>query len=271
MTNNKMTWEESVQWLRNQPNQQELVWAAFYDDPLLDAAKRYAKSSEWLAVRAFLPTQKGAVLDLGAGRGIASFAFAKDGWTVTALEPDSSDLVGAGAIRQLATQASLNINIVQEWGESLPFADASFKVVHCRAVLHHAHDLAKLCEEINRVLQPGGMMIATREHVISRHEDLNKFLNAHPLHHLYGGENAYLLEGYIQAIKNAGMQINHILNPLASDINLYPSTIKATKTRIAARLGVTKWFIPDIALQIYGALSKVPGRLYTFVARKPLL
>ncbi len=51
MTNNKMTWEESVQWLRNQPNQQELVWAAFYDDPLLDAAKRYAKSSEWLAVR----------------------------------------------------------------------------------------------------------------------------------------------------------------------------------------------------------------------------
>lgn len=270
MTGKFTSWEESIQWLRNQPDQQELVKAAFYDDPLPEAAKRYADSSEWVAVRTFLPTQKGSVLDVGAGRGIASYALARDGWQVTALEPNSSDLVGAGAIRSLSKQTSLKIDVVENWGESLPFADSSFEAVHCRAVLHHAHDLKKLCFEINRVLKPGGTMIATREHVISNPNDRHEFLKTHPLHYLYGGENAYLLEEYIYAMKNAGMQINHVLNPLASDINLYPSTTKATKSRIATRLHIPAFLIPDIALQIYGAFSNVPGRLYSFVARKCL-
>ncbi len=265
-----MTWEESVQWLRNQPDRQELVKASFYDDPLLDAAQRYAGSSEWAAVRTYLPAQKGAVLDIGAGRGIASFALAKDGWVVTALEPDNSYLVGAGAIRDLAKVASIEIEVVQEWGESLPFADATFKVVHCRQVLHHARDLKKLCSEINRVLQPGGTMIATREHVISRKEDLDTFLNRHPLHHLYGGENAYQLKEYVQAIVGSGMQMDHVLNPLASDINVYPATLKFIKAGMAARLGVPTWIIPEIALRVYGALSNAAGRCYSFVARKPI-
>jgi 2-polyprenyl-3-methyl-5-hydroxy-6-metoxy-1,4-benzoquinol methylase len=270
MSDDRMTWEKSVQWLRNQPDQQELVKAAFYDDPLFDTAKRYAESSEWAAVRTFLPTQKGAALDIGAGRGIASFALAKDGWRVTALEPDNSNLVGAGAIRDLAKEASIDIDVVQEWGESLPFADATFKVVHCRQVLHHARDLKKLCSEINRVLQPGGTMIATREHVISRKEDLDAFLKLHPLHYLYGGENAYLLTEYIQAIVGTGMQMDHVFNPLASDINVYPGTLKSVKANMAARLGVPVWIIPNMALRVYGALSNAPGRIYTFVARKPV-
>ncbi|MBI5918953.1 MAG: class I SAM-dependent methyltransferase [Nitrosomonadales bacterium] len=268
MRDSRMTWEESVQWLRDQPDQKELVKAAFYDDPLIEAAERYAGSSEWIAVRAFLPVQKGAVLDIGAGRGIASFALAKDGWDVTALEPDNSNLVGAGAIRGLAQKASLDIEVVQEWGESLPFADATFKVVHCRQVLHHARDLKKLCSEINRVLQPGGTMIATREHVISRKEDLATFLKLHPLHHLYGGENAYLLNEYVQAIVGAGMQIEHVFNPLASDINLYPTTLKLVKSELAHRFGLPSWFIPDVAMRLKGALNNAPGRLYTFVGRK---
>lgn len=265
-----MTWEESVQWLRTQPDQLELVRAAFYDDPLIVAAERYAGSTEWEAVHAFLPAQKGAVLDIGAGRGIASFTFAKDGWAVTALEPDDSNLVGAGAIRALAKEASVDIDVVQEWGESLPFADATFKVVHCRQVLHHARDLKKLCSEIYRVLQPGGTMIATREHVISRKEDLDVFLKGHPLHHLYGGENAYLLEEYVQAIVSAGMKMDHVFNPLASEINTYPATLKSIKNGMAARLGVPAWIIPNVALRVYGALSNAPGRCYSFVARKPI-
>ncbi len=263
------TWEEAVVWLRDQPDKQELVRAAFFDDPLIEAAERYAKSTEWCAVRSLLPQTKGDVLDVGAGRGIASYALAKDGWRVTALEPDGSDLVGAGAIRALTVQAGLDVSVVETQGESLPFPDKCFDVIHCRQVLHHADDLIRLCSELARVLRPGGVMVATREHVLSREEDLNAFLGSHPLQALYGGEHAYLLAEYKQAIESAGLKLSHAYNPYESDINLYPLTQKELKRSIAARLHLPEWMVPDLLLTIMGRLNRTPGRLYSFVARKP--
>ena len=46
-------------------------------------------------------------LDLGAGRGISSYALAREGWQVTALEPDPSMLIGAGAIRSLVAKKAM--------------------------------------------------------------------------------------------------------------------------------------------------------------------
>src|SRR5437016_5568729 len=133
-TERLMTWEEAVAWLRAQAEYRDLVEACFYDDPLIEAAQRYLKSTEWTAVRKFLPTPSGVALDVGAGRGISSYALAQDGWKVTAIEPDRSDTVGAGAIRRLANEASLAIQVIETWGEKLPFADQSFDLVHCRQV-----------------------------------------------------------------------------------------------------------------------------------------
>src|SRR5262249_28824130 len=125
MTTSAMTWEQSVAWLRVQPDQVELVRACFFDDPLLAAAQRFHASSEWVATRALLPSPPGRALDMGAGRGIASYALAADGWQVTALEPDPSNLVGAGAIRALASESGNPIEVVEQWGETLPFASAA--------------------------------------------------------------------------------------------------------------------------------------------------
>ena len=80
-----LSWEEAVLWLKAQPDQDDLIKACFYDDPLQSAAERYYLSTEWLAVREELP-QIGRVLDIGSGRGISAYAFAKDGWQVDALE-----------------------------------------------------------------------------------------------------------------------------------------------------------------------------------------
>jgi SAM-dependent methyltransferase len=264
-----ISWEEAVLWLRRQPGQEWLVRACFYDDPLLDAAIRYWESTEWQAVRAFLPGECGAALDIGAGRGISSYALARDGWKVTALEPNPSAVVGAGAIRGLAEAARLEIEVTETWGEQLPFADATFDAVHCRQVLHHARDLGQLCGEIGRVLKPGGRFIATREHVISRREDLQAFLDMHPLHKLYGGENAFLLDEYVNAIQGGGIRLEHVLNPQASDINLYPETLNDVRVRFAKRY---HWplpaLIPDKLLAWQGARSNFPGRVYTFVGHK---
>jgi SAM-dependent methyltransferase len=265
----QLTWEQSVLWLKSQPEQDALVKACFYDDPLLSAAERFHLSTEWKAVRKLIGPPRGNALDIGAGRGISAFALAKDGWATVAIEPDASEVVGAGAIRRLAVEADVRIEVVENWGEALPFENNSFSLVYTRQVLHHARDLSQLCSEIGRILKPGGIMITTREHVLSHHRDLDEFLKRHPLHALYGGENAYLIDEYLDAIKAAGIKLSKVLNPLASDINLYPETQYAVKARMARKLRLpSAALIPNVLLSLRGKLQKDPGRLYTFFGFK---
>jgi len=257
-----------VSWLRAQPDQAELVRACFYDDPLLAAAERYRASPEWQAMRRLVPAEPGRALDLGAGRGIVAHALAREGWEVVAVEPDPSAVVGAGAVRQLAGDAGVEIDVVQEWGERLPFRDGSFDLVVARAVLHHARDLPALCREVARVLASDGRFVAAREHVVSSPEDVPRFQASHPLHRLYGGENAYRRREYERALRGAGLRLDRVLNPYASDVNLFPETRDAVRARLARRLRVPRWAFPAAALPLLGALDRTPGRLYTFVGSR---
>lgn len=264
-----ITWEQAVDWLRAQPDQAALVRACYFDDPLVDAARRFHESLEWRAVHDFLPASCGTALDVGAGRGIASFALAADGWRVTALEPDPSRLVGAGAIRALASQAAVNITVVEEWGEKLPFEDGSFDLIHARQVLHHARDLEALCQELTRVLKPKGMLIATREHVIDKPEDLPVFLESHPLHHLYGGENAYTLRRYLGALEGAGLRMRHVLSPWETPVNYFPMTELDVRRAVSKKLRVPfPALLPAALICWVSKRLSSPGRLYSFVGVK---
>jgi SAM-dependent methyltransferase len=268
-TEKRISWEASVEWLKTQPEHADLVRACFFDDPPCAAAERYFLSLEWQAVRALVGPVRGRALDLGSGRGISAYALARDGWDTTALEPDPSREVGAGAIRHLAAQTGVRVSVSESWGEELAFETGSFDLVYCRQVLHHARDLAALCREAARVLKPNGLFVATREHVLSRREDLDAFLAGHPLHHLYGGENAFLLEEYTSAITGAGLTLVKTLNPLESDINVFPSSLSELKTRIARKLWLpSAKLVPDWILTWRGRMMDNPGRMYSFFSRK---
>jgi len=268
------TWEKAVLWLKEQPECLELVRSCYYDDPLSESASRFYNSTEWSAVREELSFKpKGTALDLGAGRGISSYALARDGWKVTALEPDTSEIVGTGAIRALCAQAGLKIEIVEAFAEKLPFADCAFDLVYVRQALHHAADLEKFCREVFRILKNDGIFIATREHVISCKKDLKAFLEGHPLHKYYGGENAYTLGEYKSAFSKSGLKVKKILNAYESDINLFPVEIKNLKNKIktiiknAVKISPPD-FLVNFALYTMGRIDKRPGRLYTFILKK---
>jgi SAM-dependent methyltransferase len=280
MNGKQITWEEAVLRLKSEKQMESLVNACYYDDPLAAAAQRFAASEEWQAVCQILADWlPGKALDLGAGHGISSYALARQGCKVLALEPDPSGVIGAKAVRSLAQETGAAITVVRGHGETLPFVDASFDIVYGRQVLHHAANLRRLCGEVARVLRPGGIFIATREHVISKLTDLDVFLQAHPLHHLYGGENAFLLKKYQQGIVEAGLLIKKIYGPYDSVINYFPLSKAEYREGIAKALAkvVGKALARGIAgrgmvQSLVGCmrswLSDAPGRLYSFVAVK---
>jgi SAM-dependent methyltransferase len=272
-----MTWEAAVKSLMDDPAEQDLVAACYFDLPLACAAARYADGPEWVAIRQLIGPARGMAVDIGAGNGIVSYALARDGWNTVAIEPDPSNLVGAGAIRTLAAETSVMIDVREGVGEGLPIGEGEATLVIARQVLHHAADLSAFAREIARVLAPGGLLVSARDHVISGPEQLQPFLDKHPLHSLYGGENAFTLKEYRTALMDAGLQIEQEIGPLVSVINYAPHTPETLQAEISQRLGPLSGLanmalrprvVLNSALRVLSMLDRRPGRLVSFVCRK---
>ena len=209
----KYTYEESVKWMREQPENTELVKLCYLDKDNHAAAERFLSSEEFAEVVRLLKLDRSQkklqILDLGCGNGISAYAFAKLGYDVTAVDPDPSEDVGLGATARLATMVNNgSIAISQAFAESLPFPDSTFDIVYTRQALHHFSNLDEGLAECSRVLKPTGFLLATREHVVSDQQQLDAFLESHILHKLHGGENAYSLKHYISVLEQSGLSVN---------------------------------------------------------------
>lgn len=99
------------------------------------------------------------LLDVGCGPGTITCDFADRGLRVTALEPtsDALDLCRAEA-------GVRGVDLAYATGDvhALPFADASFDVVHAHQVLQHVADPVQALREMWRVVRPGGV-VAVRD------------------------------------------------------------------------------------------------------------
>ena len=270
-----MTWEEAVRWCLAQPQMAGLARDAYFGDPV-DAARRYRDSAEYAEVRRMLPAQPGRALDLGAGNGILSWALATDGWAVTAVEPDPSDLVGAGAIRTLAERTGESIAVIEAFGEAIPLEAAGFDLVVARQVLHHARDLPAFCAEMRRLSRPDATILTLRDHVISGPSQLQPFLDGHPLHHLYGGENAFTLAEYRAALAAAGLRVRREMRSFQSVVNYDPMPQAEVLDRLAALTGPARPLlraalgaVPFAAVAAGAAAAdRRPGRLVSFLCRR---
>ncbi|MEQ9370302.1 MAG: methyltransferase domain-containing protein [Coleofasciculus chthonoplastes F3-SA18-01] len=280
----RYTYEESVSWMRSQPEYSELVKLCYLNKDNFAAANNFATSEEFTEVVQLLllsrSDQKLKILDLGCGNGIASYAFASLGHDVSAVDPDLSEDVGLEATARLASTVSNgSITTFHAFAESLPFPDSTFDIVYARQALHHFSDLHKGLAECSRVLKPQGFFLATREHVVNDEQQLQVFLESHLLHKLHGGENAYPLNDYISALKQSDFRVIKCMAPFDTVINHFPTSNIQVKQWLfqvlEKKLGKTVAsvlapFYPVESLYRY-RLSRScnsPGRLYSFFCIK---
>jgi len=275
---NKMTTAAAVSCLRSDSRYADLIRDSYLDRDVLAAAQRFYESAEFREVCQLLGGQiHGArILDLGAGTGIASYAFARAGAHVYALEPDDSD-IGRGAISQIVN--GMPVELLDAFGEAIPLPDQSLDIIYGRQVLHHTRDLHRVMQQCERVLKPGGMVLICREHVVDDEQQLNQFLHEHPVHKLAGGEHAYSLDTYQQAISGAGLRLTKVLGPWDSIINAFPKARNNEElSRLPEQLLAERFshlatlirFIPGIHSLTWRRIraNREPGRLYSFLAIK---
>lgn len=273
------SWEGAVDAFRSAPENAQAVLDNYFDLPVLGAAQRYRSSKEFRVAAKLLQRTRGELLvDLGAGNGIASVAFALSGWPVVSIEPDPSDKVGYRAIRHSARHLEAPLHVVAGVAERIPLRDASVSAIFGRQMLHHLADLRQGCAEIERVLRPGGHALLVREHVVENADELAEFLQEHPLHSHYGGENAHPLNGYLDSLEAAGLVVSRVWGPLDSALNAYPMKERVRRFRFGLVIGRLAFTRP-VAVSTALATAQVrwlvrgedvtPGRLYSFLVRKP--
>lgn len=278
-----MNYEQAVDWLRAQPQHQELVRLCYLDDDTLAAANRFGESEEFGEVSRLLGLKDGSSLklvDVGCGNGIAAYAMARLGHKVWAVDPDPSDKVGLGGCKRLSGQLSKG-EIIPTPGtaESIPLPDGSVDIIYTRQSMHHFWNLDAGVKECARVLRKGGLFFGTREHVVSNDAEKVIFLRDHIMQPLHGGENAFRLEEYHGALAQAGLRLITSFGRIESVINFYPgdeaARVKEITDHSTNRRGAfAGWLVgklPFLQRKIARRLALFdtgPGRLNSFLAIK---
>jgi len=288
----KMTWEETIKFIRTQTKFKDLVEKAYFEEDLKLNVERFKESLEFKETLKLLqnyqPNAK-TLLDIGSGNGISAVAFALNGFEVVAIEPDSSDTIGAGAIRKLKEYYNLsNLEVNQAYAEELQLPNENFDIVYARQCMHHAYDLEKFVAEASRVLKKNGLFITIRDHVIFNEQDKDMFLENHPLQKFYGGENAFTALEYRTAMQNAGLKIEKEIKYFDTIINYFPSSreeisnmfqIKKDKAILHLKKKIRAlskiYFIQEMYFKKIGLNkcsvydeNKVSGRMYSYVCIK---
>jgi len=277
-----MNHEEAILKLSRDPIYKQRIYDSYLCGNMIQNCVRYFDSIEFNETLKLIKNLKlgSDFLEIGAGPGFASIAFSKSGFNVTALELDSSNILGVGAIKCSQIQNNVYINLIHSSGNSLPFSDSIFDIIYFRQSLHHMMHSGVVLLEANRVLKSGGIILAMREHVVSNSRQLCFFLKKHPVHRLCGGEYAYTLKYYKSRLLEAGFERILILKPFSSPINYYPFSESELKYEIAKRLRfrslkkiflilANRAYISTMIFKVMNILVRRPGRNYSFIFKKP--
>jgi ubiquinone/menaquinone biosynthesis C-methylase UbiE len=130
-------------------------------DYVLTSASRGREMIEMFLNRALeffpIPGNQSA-LDIGCGTGAGLQVLARKYQTVVGIDPSLPDLILSR--KALETAGISNFQLVQAYGQQVPFPDQSFDYINALNVLEHVFDLESVLTEIRRLLRSKGVFSA---------------------------------------------------------------------------------------------------------------
>jgi ubiquinone/menaquinone biosynthesis C-methylase UbiE len=168
-------WEDSIPW-------------AFDDKPEMSFEEkremRYEYQDFMHEVFEFENYTDQHVVEIGCGAGIDSIEFARNGATVTAIDPTAN---AVDTTRDHFQERGETGKVVQASGDDLPLESDSVDHVYSFGVLHHIPDVDAVMAEIDRILKPDG----TFSGMVYNEDSL---LNAYSIIYKHGIKNGGLAD-----------------------------------------------------------------------------
>ena len=180
-------------------------WARFYDTKWNTLI-----ATEELYTLDMLDGLKGeTALDVGAGTGRFTLKLARQGWKVTALDPNPGMLSIA---KCAAACESLPIEFIHSPIEDgLPVPRDAYDLVVCALTLCHVPDLRDAIREFHRVLAPGGHLLITDVHPDFISAGMpTQFVEHDVTYHL--PNEPHTRDDYQQAVADTGLSISTVLD-----------------------------------------------------------
>lgn len=103
------------------------------------------------------------VLEIGSGQGRNALWFASSGVSIVALEINSKYCMMSKERSKKEKLGNCSPDIIRADAQNLPFQDAVFDVILCKAVLHHILNLRQLVTEMHKVVKKNGLVAAIDE------------------------------------------------------------------------------------------------------------
>jgi ubiquinone/menaquinone biosynthesis C-methylase UbiE len=243
---------------RRNPKLKNIVIESYLDKDIKTAIERFGKDRNFNKALDIIKRHGGKnILDFGSGRCLASYNFAKLDYDVTALEMNTSEECGLGAIKNL----KIRFNVVNGDAENMPFKEETFDIAYCNHVLHHAVSLNRMVKEVAKTIKRGGILIAQSEvmrpPLISDKRWRQNFLAAK----CGANEHLYTTFQYIKAFKEAGLKNIRVLSNVTLDDIKKSKTLKGKFLYIFLRHKMiwsifiklfTYFGLPGSPIMIYG-------------------
>ncbi len=119
-------------------------------------------------------SERGRLLDVAAGSGIAAQLLQEGGWEVSALD------ISEELVSQIG-ERGVDARVHDLASGPLPFGDQTFAAVFAGEIIEHLVDTTEFLDELRRVLVPGGVAVLTTPNLASFENRLRLLLGRYPI------------------------------------------------------------------------------------------